>query len=95
MCHITGGGLLNFGRLSGYGFSLTDPLEVPAIFRWLQETGGIGDGEMYRTFNMGMGYAFVAPEESVAAIRSIVPGARVVGEVTEEPGVRLEGVEIR
>ncbi|MDD3934104.1 MAG: phosphoribosylformylglycinamidine cyclo-ligase, partial [Methanoculleus sp.] len=95
MCHITGGGLLNFKRLSGYGFSVTDPLEVPAIFRWLQETGGISDMEMYRTFNMGMGYAFVAPPESVAAIRSIVPDARVVGEVTEEPGVRLEGVEIR
>ncbi|MCK9278313.1 MAG: phosphoribosylformylglycinamidine cyclo-ligase, partial [Methanoculleus sp.] len=31
MCHITGGGLLNFKRLSGYGFSVTDPLEVPAI----------------------------------------------------------------
>jgi len=57
MCHITGGGLLNFRRLSSYGFSITDPLEVPAIFRWLQETGGISDLEMYRTFNMGMGYA--------------------------------------
>jgi len=95
MCHITGGGLLNFRRLSGYGFAITDPLEVPAIFRWVQEKGSIGDVEMYRTFNMGMGYAFVAPEESVAAIRSIIPSARVVGEVTKEAGVRLEGVEIR
>lgn len=95
MCHITGGGLLNFRRLSDYGFSITAPLEVPAIFRWLQEKGSIGDVEMYRTFNMGMGYAFVVPEESVAAIRSIIPGARVVGEVTEEPGVRLKGVEIQ
>ncbi len=95
MCHVTGGGLLNFKRLSEYGFSVTDPLPVPEIFSWLQETGGIGDAEMYRTFNMGMGYAFVVPAESVAAIRSIVPEARVVGEVTEEPGVRLKGVEIR
>ena len=95
MCHITGGGLLNFRRLSEYGFSITDPLEVPAIFRWLQEKGRIGDVEMYRTFNMGMGYAFVVPEESVAAIRAIIPDARVVGEVTEEPGVRLKGVEMR
>lgn len=95
MCHITGGGLLNFRRLSGYGFSITDPLEVPAIFKWLQETGGISDLEMYRTFNMGMGYAFVAPEESVAAIRSVVPDARVVGEVTEEPGIWSGDLEIR
>ena len=95
MCHITGGGLLNFSRLSGYGFSITDPLEVPAIFRWLQETGGISDMEMYRTFNMGMGYAFVVPAASVPVIRSIVPDARVVGKVTEEPGVRFKGIEMR
>ena len=95
MCHVTGGGLLNFTRLSEYGFSFTDPLDVPEIFSWLQQAGEIGDVEMYRTFNMGMGYAFVAPATSVAAIREIVPDARVVGEVTEEPGVRLKGVEIR
>ncbi|WP_332450142.1 phosphoribosylformylglycinamidine cyclo-ligase [Methanoculleus sp.] len=95
MCHVTGGGLLNFKRLTGYGFSFTDPLAVPAIFAWLQEAGGISDVEMYRTFNMGMGYAFVAPEKSVAAIRAIIPDARVVGTVTEEPGVRLKGVEIK
>ncbi|KAF5038076.1 Phosphoribosylformylglycinamidine cyclo-ligase [anaerobic digester metagenome] len=95
MCHVTGGGLLNFRRLSEYGFSFTDPLAVPDIFRWLQENGKISDTEMYRTFNMGMGYAFVVPEKSVAAIRTIVPDARVVGEVTKEPGVRLKGMEIR
>jgi phosphoribosylformylglycinamidine cyclo-ligase len=95
MCHITGGGLLNLQRLTRYGFAVTDPLEAPLIFRWLRETGNIGDVEMYRTFNMGMGYAFIAPENSVDRIRSIVPDARVVGEVVEEPGVRLEGTEIR
>ena len=50
---------------------------------------------MYRTFNMGMGYAFVAPAESVAAIQATVPDARVVGEVTEELGVRLKGSTVR
>lgn len=95
MCHITGGGLLNLKRLSKYGFSITDPLEPPLIFKWLQEAGSIGKVEAYRTFNMGMGYAFIAPAGSVATIQSIFPDARVVGEVTEEPGVRLKGVEIR
>ncbi len=94
MCHITGGGLLNLRRLAGYGFAVTDPLEVPAVFRWLQETGGIGNREMYRTFNMGMGYAFIAPEESAARIASIVPDARVVGEVVERPGVWIGGEEV-
>ncbi|MGB4051899.1 MAG: phosphoribosylformylglycinamidine cyclo-ligase [Methanoculleus sp.] len=95
MCHITGGGLLNFRRLADYGFSITAPLEVPAIFRWLQETGDIDGAEMYRTFNMGMGYAFIVPPGSVATIESAIPGARVVGEVAEEPGVWLRGIDIR
>jgi phosphoribosylformylglycinamidine cyclo-ligase len=95
MCHITGGGLLNFLRLGNFGFSITDPLEVPEVFRWLQETGNIGTVEMYRTFNMGMGYAFIVPEESVPAIRSILPDARVVGEVVGERGAWIEGTEVR
>ncbi|MDN7024741.1 phosphoribosylformylglycinamidine cyclo-ligase [Methanoculleus sp. FWC-SCC1] len=95
MCHITGGGLLNFLRLSDLGFSITDPLDVPEIFRWLQETGKIGTVEMYRTFNMGMGYALIAPEESVPAIRSVIPDARVVGEVVREHGTWIEGTGVR
>ncbi len=95
MCHITGGGLLNFLRLGNFGFSITDPLAVPEVFRWLQETGNIGTVEMYRTFNMGMGYAFIVPEESVPAIRSILPDARVVGEVVREHGAWIEGTEVR
>ncbi len=95
MCHITGGGLLNFRRLSRYGFDITDPLPPHEIFTWLQEMGGVGTVEMYRTFNMGMGYAFVVPEASIDAVLSRVAGSRVVGRVSEDPGVRLWGTPIR
>lgn len=95
MCHITGGGLLNFRRLSRYGFDITDPLPPHEIFTWLQEMGGVGTVEMYRTFNMGMGYAFVVPEASIDAVISRVAGSRVVGGVSEDPGVRLRGTPIR
>jgi phosphoribosylformylglycinamidine cyclo-ligase len=91
MCHITGGGLLNFSRLTTCGFSLDSPLPVPEIFRWIQEMGNIERNEMYRTFNMGMGYAFIAPEESVPALIAEVPDAAVVGSITREPGIRLTG----
>lgn len=95
MCHITGGGLLNFRRLGDVGFAITEPLEVPEIFRWIAGHGRISEDEMYRTFNMGMGYAFIAPEESAGCIQRAVPDARVVGEVVETPGVWLNGTEIR
>jgi phosphoribosylformylglycinamidine cyclo-ligase len=95
MCHITGGGLLNFTRLSGYGFRFDTPITPPAIFTWIQETGDISAEEMYRTFNMGMGFAYVVPETSVSCIRKMVKGAKVVGEVVGEPGAWLHDTEIR
>jgi phosphoribosylformylglycinamidine cyclo-ligase len=94
MCHVTGGGLLNFKRLCGYGFRFDTPITPSAIFAWIQETGDISTEEMYRTFNMGMGYAYVVPEKSVPCIRKMVKGAQVVGEVVEEPGAWLKDIEI-
>ena len=95
MCHVTGGGLLNFTRLSRFGFRFDSPIKPPAIFSWIRETGDISVEEMYRTFNMGMGYAYVVPPESVACVQSTVNGAQVVGEVIEEPGTWLRDLEIK
>lgn len=94
MCHITGGGLRNLTRLGAVGFSITDPLPPQPIFTWMAEAGGVAMEEMYRTFNMGMGYVFVVPGEAQAAVCAIVPDARVVGEVVASPGVWLEETEI-
>ena len=94
MCHVTGGGLLNFRRLSEFGFRFDMPITPPAIFSWIQKTGDISLEEMYRTFNMGMGYAYVVPEKSVMCIQKLVKGAKVVGEVVEEPGAWLKDIEI-
>jgi phosphoribosylformylglycinamidine cyclo-ligase len=94
MCHITGGGLLNFRRLSRYGFRLDAPVTPPEIFSWIQKTGDISTVEMYRTFNMGMGYAYIVPPASVACVQKIVGGVKVVGEIIENPGVWLRDIEI-
>jgi phosphoribosylformylglycinamidine cyclo-ligase len=94
MCHITGGGLLNFNRLSPHGFMVITPITPPEIFSWIQKTGDISTVEMYRTFNMGMGYACIVPTDSVAGVQKVVKGAKVVGEITEEPGVWLKDLEI-
>ncbi|MBP7120666.1 MAG: phosphoribosylformylglycinamidine cyclo-ligase [Methanolinea sp.] len=91
MCHVTGGGLLNFSRLTRFGFDFTDPLPPQEIFSWVQDHGKVETDEMYRTFNMGMGYAFVVPEGAEDHILSTFPGSRVVGCVTPDPGVRLKG----
>ena len=93
MAHITGGGLRNLVRLKGaVEFRITDPLEPPPVFRALQLLGGIEDREMYETFNMGMGFAIVAPQtDATDVIRALRPDAtaRVVGHVVRGRGVSV------
>jgi len=94
MCHITGGGLLNFRRLTSHGFDFFDPLPPQEIFHWLQDAGDIPDEEMYRTFNMGMGYAFVVPAGEEEKLLSQLPGSKAVGEITENANIIIKGEKI-
>jgi phosphoribosylformylglycinamidine cyclo-ligase len=94
IAHITGGGLLeNIPRV------VPDGLEVilersrwptSAVFTWLQRTGNLPDGAMYRTFNCGIGMTLsVAPGDVAVALacleRSGQP-ALVIGSI--ERGTR-------
>lgn len=72
LAHITGGGLVeNIPRV--LGDSLTAVLdssswELPPLFKWLQQHGGVADAEMHRVFNCGIGMVVVvAPEVAEAA----------------------------
>ena len=94
MCHITGGGLLNLKRLSKYGFSIHNPLPPQEIYRWMQQVGGISVLEMYKTFNMGMGYVIVVPPSETSTVISVFSDAQVVGVVIDGPGVFLNGEEL-
>ena len=64
MAHITGGGITeNLPRTlpDGRGFRLDrSSWSVPPIFRWLQRAGRVGDDEMFRAFNMGVGLILVS-----------------------------------
>ena len=63
MAHITGGGITeNLPRAlpEGVTYSLDrESWSVPPLFTWLQRAGGIGDDEMFRAFNMGVGLILV------------------------------------
>ena len=83
MCHITGGGLTNLKRISSLGFALDDPLPVPPIFHFLKETGRIETREMYRTFNMGMGFTLMTTSDDAEALASKL-GGKVVGRAVEK-----------
>lgn len=67
MAHITGGGLVgNIPRVLPDNCNAvlkTKSWSVPQIFTYLQQQGPVEDDEMYRVFNMGIGYVLViAPD---------------------------------
>ena len=85
LAHITGSGLLKLRRISKLGFEITDPLEPQPVFRFLQEQGGVDEAEMYRTFNMGMGFVVVLDQsQAKEACRIMGPGSRVIGSIVKE-----------
>lgn len=69
LAHITGDGLLNLLRTrQKVGFQVHTLPKPPAIFSVLQRGGGISDAEMYRVFNMGIGFCVLVAPEGVDSI---------------------------
>ncbi len=93
MAHITGGGVRNLVRLKRrVEFRITEPLAPQPVFREIQALGAIESREMYQTFNMGMGFAIVAPEDQAKDVtRALRPDARarIVGTVERGEGVSV------
>ena len=92
LAHITGSGLLKLRRVTKLGFDFYDPLEPHEIFKFLQEEGRVEDLEMYRTFNMGMGFLVILPEVDAAKAAEIT-GGKIVGKIVES-GIRIKGMVI-
>jgi phosphoribosylformylglycinamidine cyclo-ligase len=90
LANITGGGFLNLPRMNPKAAYCIEELPEPQpIFAAIQEEGGISSEEMYRTFNMGMGFCVVVPEDSADDVLEGVRGSRLVGHVEEGSGVHL------
>jgi phosphoribosylformylglycinamidine cyclo-ligase len=94
LAHITGGGLTeNIVRVLPGNLGLTIDTRSwrrPAVFNWLQQNGGIGEQEMLRTFNCGIGMVMLAGKDSVEGLISAAAGydidCHVIGEVTDSSG---------
>ena len=88
--HITGGGLLeNVPRMlpEALGARIDSTAwERPALFSLIQQEGNIAEEEMYRTFNMGIGFVVAVAPSDVDAVRAKLPEAIVVGEVVNANG---------
>jgi phosphoribosylformylglycinamidine cyclo-ligase len=70
--HITGDGLLNLNRGDKpLGFDLEWLPEPQPIFKLIAAAAGVDAAEMYRVFNMGVGFCVVVPESAVARVQAI------------------------
>lgn len=95
MAHITGGGLLNLKRLTQYGFEIRMP-KPHKIFNTIQERGNVNTEEMYRTFNMGVGFTVVVSEENAENAKKILATSETVyelGIITEEEGINVYNMD--
>ncbi|MBN2518750.1 MAG: phosphoribosylformylglycinamidine cyclo-ligase [Candidatus Altiarchaeota archaeon] len=97
LSHITGGGLRKLKRIlpKGLGAEITNPLEPQKVFKEIQKLGEVGDYEMYRTFNMGMGFAIVADESSAKGIqKKLKSKSKVVGAIVTGDSVSVSGKDV-
>jgi len=74
MAHVTGGGLPdNLVRALPEGCTAVlerESWHVPKIFDLIQDLGRVPIEDMYHTFNMGIGYVLIVPEESADEVTS-------------------------
>ena len=98
MAHITGGGITdNLPRVLPHGTAAVVDLstwEVPPLFGWLQDAGGVPADDMMRTFNMGIGLILVVSRDHAEAMLGELAArggrdARIIGQVVpgEPPSV--------
>lgn len=94
LANITGGGLGNLQRITKYGFKIDNLPEPQQMFREIQRLEAIKDKEMYRTFNMGVGFCVVVQEsdieEAIQTCKKHGTKAWELGQVVKNQGVNLK-----
>ena len=100
LAHITGGGLTeNLPRVlpDNLGAEIAlDTWQLPPVFSWLAQTGGISSEEMLKTFNCGIGMVLVVSATEADALASVLQQAGEtvirIGHVTDAaPSVTYSG----
>lgn len=94
MAHITGGGIReNLNRILPANLDAAIDLasyRVPSVFTAIRDAGDIDDGQMLRTFNLGVGMALVCrPGDAAAVMKHLEEQgqeAYSIGEMTQGTG---------
>ncbi|MDD3408628.1 MULTISPECIES: phosphoribosylformylglycinamidine cyclo-ligase [unclassified Methanobrevibacter] len=96
LAHITGGGFTNLQRLKkGIGFEINNLPEPQEIFKLIYEQN-VPLKEMYKVFNMGIGFVIIAKEEEADKIIEEVSKdveAYKIGKVISEDKIKIKTFE--
>lgn len=97
LAHITGGSFTKLLRLKDAGYEIDSLPRMPPIMGLIAEQG-VEREEMYRTFNMGVGFCVMAPEEYSEKIQSIFRehgiACQQIGRIVKDRGVWVNGAKI-
>ena len=97
LAHITGGSFTKLLRLKKTGFMLDNLPDPPPIFNIISEQG-VDREEMYKTFNMGIGFCLVAPKTEEYTISKIFKKhgfqTRQIGKIIEKKGVFIDKLRL-
>jgi phosphoribosylformylglycinamidine cyclo-ligase len=93
LAHITGGGLTgNVPRVLPKGCRARihkGSWPVPAIFPHIQKLGQVEEDEMYRVFNMGIGFVVILPTDQAKGVveraKDLGEQACLIGQIEEDP----------
>jgi phosphoribosylformylglycinamidine cyclo-ligase len=92
IAHITGGGLPgNVPRCLPDGLRArldARRWQLPAVFQWLQQSGGVPSDDMLRTFNCGIGMIVIVPARDAATVSECLT---VAGETVSAIGMIERG----
>ena len=97
LAHITGGSFSKLLRLKKTGYMLDNMPDPQEIFQ-LIENEDVEKEEMYKTFNMGIGFCLIAPEDEGELIEEIFKKhglkSRQIGNIIEKKGVFVDSLRI-
>lgn len=96
LAHITGGGFTNLRRLKkGVGYQINNLPEVPEIFKLIHKQN-VDIKEMYKVFNMGVGFVVIVDENEADEIISTLKEycqCQIIGKVIDDEKIVVNAFE--
>jgi len=98
LAHITGGSFMKLLRLKKIGYNLDNLPKTPPIMQLIEDQG-IKKDEMYKTFNMGIGFCVIVPKYEESKVKSIFKKYRIksqkIGNIINKKGVFVNALKLK